>query len=1110
MKMNMIFCQIFFGIGEVKFVLFLELPEAMTVVIIWICEWIVGSVTVGLESGTVVGENTVYRTGCENMKHSFFLTKILVIFSLVFLCNLCVETESHAHAAVASEGVGRIYSETENGLAVIGILLNVNGHGMSYAYDVWQYHLGSGWNFQYANLNGTKYEAQNLQLGDGKYIAFMKPSDLNQRVILFGSALRRYIQETEGADCFKIETVRFRKGEEISREYEYSDGSAADSVLPEYSLMLAIKQGGTVLYGGCTPEEISAEYNIYTGLRMGEKKDIDVDTDGGTVIREGAAYRRKNSSLYMVETLPEAARPQDKYRYELEGWYTQQEGGNEVTIGSMVSGSTKLYARWRKIPVKYPVTCIDVLKTGGRDVILGTNAWEAEYGENVSGSDLGDDIQSGAYYEGREYTGCSSSIVGPGGATVYRYFDNSLMTVTCIDTVTVGPDTGQQLGNTTWDAAYSAVVSGGVLGCDGSVGAYYKGYHYISSSTQKVGAQGCTVFRYFVPVTYDIHFISNCTSGGIMSPINNCYYGHGYTLTKNSFIKKNKIHFNLNAEDATCDTSYQYVYQDFAGWSDSPEGGVLYSDGCVVASLCDRGGTVKLYAVWSGKETTVTAQPKRPGYEFMGWSLKPEDEKGRRQFLIHQEETLYAIWKPVPVKYHVEYYKQNINKSFELSAQYEFSADTGTEAELENLGELYPGFFLDEGASRLRGKVKADGSLILCAYFRRGEYRLDFDKNGGSLPDGVKTLDARTDVFERGVTIPDTVLYRKGYEFGGWAVSKNSSHVVARPGEEFLIPNHDQTLYAVWIPNKDTPFFIVPYYENASGRGYIQGEKITLKGTTGDTVEQGICACYGGSLERGIRELFGEGCELVFRDELKETTIKGDGTTAVEIYLSGKKHGTVSPLPDIGNAPTNQPSHSMEPDAPMTTDTPQETPLPQDTAAEQGTSDDGNGSGQVSIISTWVGASPDPDEIAAVLARDAQGDLLKKGTMVTKKGIVYEVTSSRQTKRTVKVARSKKSFSRVVIPDSISIKGYSYQVTAIKSKAFAKQPNLKKVVLGRNIRTVGRRAFYGSKDLRHIVVNSTEIKSIGKAAWKGVDDRCRIEFGKECSRLCKKRVLRKF
>lgn len=1209
----------------------------------------------------VFWEDIVSEMGCENMNFSFARIRIWLLSSVLLWCCVYVFGSLHVRAAsVTQHSIGKQYSETEKGEAVTGIMLQLDGEVLGYAYDVWQYTHAGGWQFQYANDSGIKYEDQSTKVGTGRYMNLMKPNGTDTRMLLMANLLNVDLAAKD-IDGYMIETIRYQKGVEIGRDYEYSNGNPAEWADSAYSLMMGIYRKTSLRLGPCKPEEISYEYRIYSGMRIGEGAGMPVSAADASITKDGIAYWKEK--YYMVASLPEAERSGDKYQFELEGWYTEPEGGQKITEGSLLKKGTTLYAHWRQSLASYPVTCMDILKDGEKQQVLGMQTWQAGYGDKVSGASLGENKQPGIYYEGREYTDCSEAIVDTQGATVYRYFKNSLMTVTCVDAVSEGPNAGRTLGTTVWSAPYTEIVSGENFGCEPEVGIYYRGYQFGSSTAQQVGLQGCTVYRYFKPISYDIQFVSNCTGGGIMAPIRNCYYDSEYTLTQNTFVNKYRLDLELNAQDASCDTAYQYVYPEFAGWSDSASGGVLYSDGGVIRNLCETGGAAVLYAMWSEKEITVTAQPKRLGYEFVGWSTDPEDTRGRKQFYIEQDETLYAIWKPAPVTYHVEYYKQNLNQSFSLSAQYEFSAYTESEVSLEELDGIYSGFFLDPGASKLSGIVKPDGSLVLSAYFRRGEYTLRFNENGGTVAHSGGNLSAIKELFEKEITIPDVLLSKPGYEFAGWGIGKDQNQIVARPGESFLMPNHDQTLYAVWIPQDNTSFTIVPYYENISGMGYIQGEKMMLTGITEETVEEGICRFYSTILEQCIQAMFGEGYELVSEKELCQNKIKGDGSTAVEVYLSLKRYtvsfyedqgnysstlittqGAVhgqnlilpesmekieqvdcyqdergqvyypgdmvtitgykaflvkqkiyypgetrnpqdsvkpvqpSPSPQAGDAPqesiipkesippvegekptesvlpnesalppeTEEPKESSLPDSssfpigteepketdlpiesslPLGTGEPKETSLPMESALPLGTEQpketslpkesevpdtpetNAGENGQVSVISAWMGATPDPDEIAAVLDKNKGMDLPKKGQKVTRKGIVYRVTNATEGKGTVKAIRLKKQVSHLKIPDAIQIKGYTYKVTAIKKNAFAGKKKLKKITLGKNIRKIGKKAFYENRNLKSISVQSKNMKSIGKAAWKGASPYLKIQFGKDCSIVCKQRVL---
>ena len=984
------------------------------------------------------------------------------------------------------------------------------------------------------------------------------------------------------------------------------------------------------------------------------------------MIGEGDAYGNSYIHNYVVRQLPSAVRASDKYDYEFAGWYTHPTEGVKIEVGDSVSTSTKLYARWNATLASYPVQCVDILRDGyGNHHVLGSSQWQAGYEELVDGASLGNSSQSGVYYEGREYVGSTQSTVGTGGAVVYRYFMNSQKTVTCHDIVNVGPDTGEQLGFSSWEAPYSTVASGGVMGTDSSTGTYYPGYRYISSTSKTVGVDGCSVQRYFSPISYQIHFSSGCSSASVMAPLENCYYGHSYALTKNSFINRRSVTLNSNGAGASCDTACQYVYQEFCGWSDTPGGAVKYSDGAEVKNLCTEAASKTLYAVWSEKEVNITAQPKRRGYEFAGWATKPDATEGKLQFRVEGDMELFAVWKPATVTYHVEYHLQNLDQSFTLASAYELVGYTEKEVNLgdmDSLKTMYPGFWLDETSSNLKGTVQPDNSLVLTAYFRRGSYNVSFDVNGGRLTD-EETLSDISGVYEQEVTIPENYPERQGYDFAGWSVSSDNPVVVATPGQTFRMTNHNQKMYAVWLPRKDTAFTIVPYYQNTSRLGYIQGEPLEFTGETDRSVEEGLCMYYGETLDSCVKKLFGDGYTPQYDNGWTDVSIIGDGTTVVEIYLQRdiyeityKKQGedteiatkaavygeiiklpsemkeiaqidyyvdgdgnTYAPgsfveimsnrtlyvvekvyypgetqrpeesanpvasttpystaTPKISQAPsapvdTNQPADStgMEPSSPQETQgsgvtetsSPQETqggggtetPLPQETQGggvtetsspqetqgsgvtetsspqetqgsggtetslpqetqSTGTTEDvGNSSldgGQVSIISTWVDAGVNPAEVASKVAVSTRTNLAKKGTNHNRKGIVYRVTKSCVSNRTVMAVGVKKAMKTVKIPNTISIKGYQYKVTAIRAKAFAKQKKLKKIIVGENVKQIGNKAFYGNKKLKSILFNAKNVKKIGKSAWKGSAPGCSISFGSNCSGSCQSFVKR--
>lgn len=60
-------------------------------------------------------------------------------------------------------------------------------------------------------------------------------------------------------------------------------------------------------------------------------------------------------------------------------------------------------------------------------------------------------------------------------------------------------------------------------------------------------------------------------------------------------------------------------------------------------------------------------------------------------------------------------------------------------------------------------------------------------------------------------------------------------------------------------------------------------------------------------------------------------------------------------------------------------------------------------------------------------------------------------------------------------------------MTVIASNAFKSNKTLKTVTIGANVKTIGKKAFYGCKNLKTLVVKTTKLtsKSVGASAFTG-------------------------
>lgn len=86
---------------------------------------------------------------------------------------------------------------------------------------------------------------------------------------------------------------------------------------------------------------------------------------------------------------------------------------------------------------------------------------------------------------------------------------------------------------------------------------------------------------------------------------------------------------------------------------------------------------------------------------------------------------------------------------------------------------------------------------------------------------------------------------------------------------------------------------------------------------------------------------------------------------------------------------------------------------------------------------------------------------------------------------------SKKSATSVEIPSTIKINEQEYNVTGIKANALNGNKKVKKLTVGENIKVIGKKAFYGCKNLKNITINTFNLKSktVGAAAFKGLNSK---------------------
>lgn len=117
---------------------------------------------------------------------------------------------------------------------------------------------------------------------------------------------------------------------------------------------------------------------------------------------------------------------------------------------------------------------------------------------------------------------------------------------------------------------------------------------------------------------------------------------------------------------------------------------------------------------------------------------------------------------------------------------------------------------------------------------------------------------------------------------------------------------------------------------------------------------------------------------------------------------------------------------------------------------------------------------------------------VKKGTKLIVGTNTFVVTNVKVKTVSYKATKNKKA-AKITIPATVKSGKQVYKVTTIADNAFKNNKKIKTVVVGKNVRTIGKKAFYGCKNLKKITVQSSIIKKVGAKAFKGINKKAVIK-----------------
>ena len=123
------------------------------------------------------------------------------------------------------------------------------------------------------------------------------------------------------------------------------------------------------------------------------------------------------------------------------------------------------------------------------------------------------------------------------------------------------------------------------------------------------------------------------------------------------------------------------------------------------------------------------------------------------------------------------------------------------------------------------------------------------------------------------------------------------------------------------------------------------------------------------------------------------------------------------------------------------------------------------------------------------------------------KSFIYTVTKAATAKKAGEVKITglvKKNVKKANIKVTVKLNGVKYNVTAIGDNAFKGAKNLKTVVIGKNVKSIGAKAFANLKKLSKVTIKSKKLPKIGKNAFVKKGKKVTIKVNKKLAKSAKK------
>lgn len=314
---------------------------------------------------------------------------------------------------------------------------------------------------------------------------------------------------------------------------------------------------------------------------------------------------------------------------------------------------------------------------------------------------------------------------------------------------------------------------------------------------------------------------------------------------------------------------------------------VYYIPDSVTLVYKANGGTGNDVSQEGYVDETVTTKAgnifTRAGYTFTGWKT-PEGvayRDGSNYVMTAGENILLAQWSANNnTRYTVSHYTVSADgTSAECVRSEEKEGKTGTRVTAEAIdipGYVYKSDLNTNGMRTLHtGTIAGDGSLVLTLYYVPKVVKLIYDPNGGT-GNSIYTSDRyNTDTS----ILSNTMFVRPGYTFEGWNSQSTGNGIDYAPGALYTYGYNDETIYAKWKADKDTPYKVKHYIITPQNECVLyQSDDRT--GETDSAVQAEPVSITGYGYKASYKN---DGLNL---EEKAEGKIAGDGSLVLKLYYT--------------------------------------------------------------------------------------------------------------------------------------------------------------------------------------------------------------------------------